>query len=388
MFLSVLALKHYALTENDLIAYVLGGAVLGATALTLICSLFLRLRLGKKLSAQARFDTAQALSKTEVAAGIILENCFLPPLFQLEVKRKFEHLGVRSPVHLLKGKNEAGKKRHLIDSIFFPHRGVWTLCSLRLTLADAFGLTRFDWNLPQGECVEVSAQTLPIKPLPVVAASSRAGDELSFSRERSGDLYDIKAYDPSDGISRILWKTYAKSRELVVRRPEPAIIPEGEVAVYLIAEQEDDFVAGALQSYAKQLLEQDIVVLFGTEQKAEAPAVTLAEIKKRINASVWNPDAGTGRGFEGFLESLQNANRAVYQVIVFASAAPGSWLTEVSKIASAHHIKLIVALVPEELELSSAQTQQKHKREKEQMQEFLNTVNRSGAELLQCEAMF
>ncbi|MCB0324688.1 MAG: hypothetical protein KDD69_13995, partial [Bdellovibrionales bacterium] len=179
-------------------------------------------------------------------------------------------------------------------------------------------------------------------------------------------------------------KTYAKSGELVVRRPEPAIIPEGEVAVYLIAGRADDATAGALQHYLDVLEQQQITVLFGTdglhyqpqpgldriEQGADdvgAHGGTLYycsdrdEIQRAINRSVWSRTVGTGTEFEAFLESLASNNRPVHNVIVFAPAesspagtskepARDLWLTRLTRSAGHYSVKLSVALVPPALE--------------------------------------
>ena len=119
-------------------------------------------------------------------------------------------------------------------------------------------------------------------------------------------------------MNRILWKTYAKTGELIVRRPEPAIVPEGEIAIYLIAAKEDDHVAGALQTYLKEVQEKQIKVLFGTDGLRNFET-NLSEIKHAINHSVWSQDSGTGKGLANFINYLSEANKHPNEIIIFCS---------------------------------------------------------------------
>ena len=394
--LSAASLKMLYFPEQDLIAGVLGGSLLALCFILCLFSIILRIRLGRSLKAEVFFSSHDAYSKMPLDAGIVLENSSIFPYFTLEVQRIFEdqceRSGIESKTHLLKGREAPNSKRHLIDTIVFPHRGLWTMRGLKCTLKDALGLTALSWSLPNSSSIEISAQTFSIKPLPIVAASARAGDQLSLTRNRSGDLFDIRPYAPSDGIKRILWKTYARSGELVVRRPEPAIIPEGEVALYMIAEREDDFVAGAIQHYIAALERNQITILFGTDGlsgidnvfhtqdslESQVRHFTTApeEIQRVINYSAWSPIAGTGRDFAKYLESLSLENRNVHQVIVFAphktedpvfkqsqalvgkalsvisrneAAVDTLWHMRIAKAASAHSAKLTLALVPPSL---------------------------------------
>lgn len=370
--LSLVSLKVFAFPESDLVATMIGGGLLGILTLCVLTLYFSRFRLGKSLSAQLRFDEHQALSKTPVPAGIILSGSHIPPFFSLKVRREFLHRGADSSLHLVKGKDN-GEMRHLIDTVSFAHRGYWPVQRLALSLGDSLGLTRLSWTLAVESGVEVSAATIPIRDIPVVAASARAGDQLSETRDRAGDLFDIKAYDPSDGVRKILWKTFAKSGQLVVRRPEPAVIPEGEVAIYLVAGIFDDHVAGALQSYLQQLEANQITILFGTDGlsgtnsrpetevkitndmakdvnnfRGKHIGVVTArdEIRHTINHSVWAESAGTGRDFALYLESLKGANRLVHRVVIFAPERNDGWFEEIEKQARHFLCELTVVLVP------------------------------------------
>ena len=395
--LSVFAIRSFGIPEMDLVAAILGGGILALTIGVVLIALIVRFRLGRRLEIEGRFDLADPRSRQRTPAGLVLQNSDIPLYFSLAVRRRFDHDGVLTSTHVATGREGEPGRRHLIDTVEMPHRGLWRLIGIDLSLSDALGFTNLRWFFPLQTGLEVSALTIPIKPLPIVAASSRSGDQLSLTRDRNGDLFDIKQYDPSDGIKRILWKTYAKSGELVVRRPEPAIIPEGEVVLYLVAQPEDDHVAGALQDYVRQLDLQQITTLFGTDgmfYKPEAEltspgvdtpgdvvdrvsggadrrgahfCVSTEEIQRAINRSVWSPRAGTAEDFESFLQSLQAANHIVHHVIAFGPAGDGptgafsartgsnenAWANKLSDACRRNSIKLTVALVSHELDLNA-----------------------------------
>ena len=416
---SLFLLIEYAFPESDLMAAMLGEALLILCAATALIALLIRFRLGRRLKAEPHFAASMlsasaggagplpmggAISQSAVPAGIVLTGSSVLSYFSLRLGRRFLRDGCVSPTHIVSGSEPKGAKRHLLDEVWFPHRGLWSLSGVSVELNDALGLTKFRWTLPQFTEVEVSAKTLGIQPLPIVAASSQSGDQLSQSKERSGDLFDIKAYDPSDGAKRILWKTYAKSRQVVVRRPEPAIVPEGEVAAYLVANPLDDHVAGAMQGYLQQLRTQNIVVLFGTDgfmadsplvqtenlhqlakdmetDSAKTAAARVApprlgsgqpqffcsdpeDIQKAINRSVWSRLAGTGQGFESYMDDLANHAKQIHHVLVFAAEPPmksklsyssllgnpeAGWVDNIARVCAVYQAKLSIALVPTEL---------------------------------------
>jgi hypothetical protein len=412
LVLSAIALHLFAIPQSDLVAYMLGGITLGLLAFATIVAFIIRIRLGLKLKGNGHFDSLDPRSQIPVRAGILLRNAKVAPYFFLSIKREFDHSGVLAPTHQLSGSDEPDV-RQLVDSVVFPHRGLWSLQKLNCSLEDSLGFIRFTWDIVIHGAVEVSAPKLDIRPLPIIAASSQAGDQLDQARERSGDLYDTKQYDPSDGVSRILWKTFAKSGDLFVRRPEPAVIPEGEVALYLIARREDDHVAGAAESYIEQLDARNIKVLFSTDGMGDSRVGGMPgwlvtrqeEIISAANKGVWGVHAGTGEDFNRFLEALEDSHRLVHQVIVFAAEDNTSWFEHVASAASQRQAKLVVAVVPHSLALpqqsvpteaaflrrawdsilSLRATIQKRNGSKSQASLLNLALDKYGAELILCE---
>ena len=354
IILATVAVRTLAIAEFDLVANILGWSILALLGITFLSVLFLRFRIAAILEATSHISTLSVISKRPIPAGISLRNSSLPPYFALELRRVFAHPGVESPVHIVTGYQGASSSRILVDSLRFPHRGRWKLNFLECRISDALGFCALRWRIPLDSIISVSAETYPIESLPIVASSHRAGEDLTSSSERTGDLFDIKTYDPSDGIKRILWKTYARSGELVSRRPEPASIPDGELALFLLARREEDVVAGAVQDYIEQLRANDIEVLFGTDtlsigdmESSQDAAYVMKpdEIQDAIDGDVWHDSLGTGQGVSEFIESLSERGRAVEQIVFFASAENQSWIEATMNALKSFHSKAIIAVV-------------------------------------------
>ena len=278
------------------------------------------------------------------------------------------------------------------EKVFFPHRGFWKLKAISFTLQDSLGLSSTSWQKPLDLEVEISAPELAIKPLPLVAASTSAGDEMQFAKERSGDLFDIKAYDPSDGVSRILWKTFAHSGQLVVRRPEPAVLPEGEVAVYVIAKRSEEEVISSALSYINYLDDRRVSILFGTDGAEDASiqgTLYPRDIQRAINRSVWSEQTGSGHGYANYLEQLEYGGRKILETIVFASEdLPKDTLSSLLEAAHNNHCALSLALVPKKLANYLPQMPSEKdplKKPKRTSTETAHILKEMGAKVFVCE---
>jgi hypothetical protein len=361
--LSLYATFILALPEMDLVAAGLGGSLLALLLVSMLCGLILRVKLARSIQVESFFDQTSLSSKSATPSGLLIRQAILPPCFLLRVERSFSPSGADSPLHLIKGSSRSDTVHHLIDHVVFPHRGLWTLEFLKFSIGDTLGLVSYSWLLRLDQALEVRPPEVPIQPLPVRASSSRAGDELNMSQTRTGDLFDIKQYDPSDGTKKILWKTFAKSRQLVVRRPEPALIPEGELAIYLIADREDDHVAGAALNYINYLFSNQIGVIFGTDNAGvekdtlpQRPGILCSraeDISSIVARTAGAENAGTALGLLSFLEALSRSEHLFHSVLIIAPERLLEFNSLPRQTASSackrFNISPIIAAVPENL---------------------------------------
>lgn len=343
LMLSILSLMYLAIIQNDLVAYVVSGISLFLIGFSLLGTFYLRFRTARLLT---KVDSEPVVrccfSKSPFRVKYIISKIHLWPFWVLNIEYCFAVPGAQATKHLITGSFSSKDVLRLDSIFFFPHRGFWVLKTLKLQISDRLGISRLSCYHDVDDSIEVAAKDVLINSLPVQIPDSSSGDLFNLENHRQGDLYDIKQYDPSDGLKKILWKVYARSGQLVVRRPEPAVIPQGKLAIYLVARPEDDHVAGAIQSYTEILKTHNIAVVFGTDGSSRSIQEPL--IRTTINAMAMHPLAGTGTGIKGFLDELVKSANAL-EVVIFTASDNTSWIKAESAQLPNASLKFNVVLV-------------------------------------------
>lgn len=255
--------------ESDLVASIVGAILLICLLTFLLVLIPSSISIKRSLKLDNLGTQGKSHSKEECGLSLSLSNFKVPPLFSLDIERVFDLTHVVNPKdHPISSKvfqcRGSFKNPHqIISPLSFPHRGIFKQKHFLLNLSDYFGLTKISWRLQSPMSFSIYAQDKQIEPIPIMLASSVSGDLTSATDIRSGDLFDTKQYQAGDSLKRVLWKVYARSEELIVRYPEPAIIPEGELVAYCIALPEQDDVVSATLNYLKMVDEQNISFLAG-----------------------------------------------------------------------------------------------------------------------------
>jgi hypothetical protein len=196
----------------------------------------------------------------------------------------------------------------------------------RVLVEDSFGLARIALTL-----VEPCTRTvLPARGRPPTAPLLRAlagGDAVSHpAGPPDGDLIEMRRYAPGDPMKRILWKTFAKSRNLMVRLPERAIAPTHRTLAYLVAGDGDEPPAAlARLALESQALGPDWRFgADGSTDEARRVVDALPLIVKSRGAR-----AQGGEGLSPFLDRSPDAHAA--RCVLFVPARPGRWMAKVEQ---------------------------------------------------------
>ncbi len=277
----------------------------------------------------------------------------LMPFFQLEANLCFRNEEPDRSTHILIGRNP--KERYLKEHIRFPHRGYWVVDALNLACGDQLGLAGFKWQLDLSKnpfVIPVNPPSLNTDLLPVISSTYKSGDQLAQQTEPRGDYFDIKAYHPSDGARRILWKIFAKKGELVSRQAEKSMDPEGQTLIFSLAEKYQDEVAGAALSYLRRLEKLDINVFFGClgMGNVEQVATSSASALDLILRSVWKES-------ESFIEEVSCLIKAaapayIERIAIFAGidgvedSLPLEKAIETAAYLSSKNIVPVLFMVP------------------------------------------
>lgn len=216
------------------------------------------------------------------------------------------------------------------DRIVPRRRGVFDEIERTVEVGDVFGLALVRFAHRQPAALRFLPATGGLRDMRVIQGLS-GGDQIGHPEgEPVGDRIDMRRYGEGDPIRYVLWKVYARSRELMVRTPERAFSPARQTIAYLVAGAGDEAAAGA----ARVAVESGAMGgdwrlgVDGASQIADAagPAMDL------ILRSAGVDRAGSGAGLQRFMDAPEvGAGR---RAMVFVPATPGPWLDRVCAVGT------------------------------------------------------
>ena len=334
-FTSYLLLSPVPLS-SDIVSASLAYGLLTLASLISIITLVHGLRIKRRLSVDLIPPDQEIYPGRDVLCVLRVSPLTLLPGTFLECRLEFAHPRVTPSAVRLFGSFSEPRPAPL--SLTFPHRGNWHVAAIRCFLGDSTGFVRLTWTIPMQSSIIVAPPIAPNTNLPLISSTQRPDDHVPDTVHRYGDPFDIKPYHPTDGIKKIVWKAFAKSGELLSRHPEPAMTPEGFVAVCVLAKPDDDELCGKAISYITALKELTLEVLVGCEghsdrELAKDPSAT----QTLLIDSVWDSVQSTRDSLKADLqaiidESSESTSRvALRSMVLFCS---GSRLADNAQVES------------------------------------------------------
>lgn len=322
---SALAMWRYGVVHIDLLLLVVGAVGLAVGALALLIVGPAALILFATLRRPAEGTPLSLTTGMPVRTGFTVRNLWFVPLVTVEWTWETPDAEVRTDVE--KGRRRewiAPRKRALVDHVV-----------RRFTVRDAWGLAHVSFAITEPRSVRVVPSVGALRNVPVVRAMSGGDDFYDPLGAPQGDRADMRAYGPGDPVRLILWKVYAKSRDLMVRTPERARSPTEKTVAYVVAGDGDEPAAGA----ARAALQNGAL---GATWRLGADGcdhdATTADAAEETLAKSGNCEVA--RGGEGLSEFLARAaadgGRGVTsRAVLFVPARPGPWLERVVAAARA-----------------------------------------------------
>jgi hypothetical protein len=188
-----------------------------------------------------------------------------------------------------------------------------------------------------------------LRQMPVIRTLAGGEDLPLPSGEPEGDRVDYRRYGPGDPLRMILWKTFARTRQLVVRTPERAIAPARRTVAFLVAAPGDEPAAAA----ARVAVEAGVLGQnwsFGADGCPAEGTTSVATALDWIAASAGARDR-QGDGLEAFLRTAERHGRV--RGIVFVPAGPGPWLAKVIEAGARRRRLLDVVVATDRVARSS-----------------------------------
>jgi hypothetical protein len=326
------ALRIFAYAELDLVWLVTGYAAIGLCVLALLCvlpaSLFVWFRLRSRRA--LTHDPLHLETGRLLPSGFVMPSLRFVPFVQL----RWEYL--QPETDKLESRPHAGQ---LIEHVALRERGRHSTIVRRIVVQDPFGLARVELRSTDAREVIVMPELGGLSQLPSLSAPA-GGDDLPHPMGlEDGDRLELSRYVPGDPARYIHWKAFARTRKLLVRRPERALALARRCAAFFIAGPDDDASAAVARlALERRLLGQEWV--FGTDLAVSGTSrvdEAITELLQSVNAR-----GKGGAGLPGFL--AQADRRGPASVIVFAPPEPGPWLSAVTRAASRRQLRVVIGV--------------------------------------------
>jgi hypothetical protein len=311
----------YGFGRLDLVLLVIGAVGVGLAAFGLLATIF-----GALLSWLRHRRRAPTDSSLDIECGYPVPTGFsMPRLRWLPfIAIRWRWLEPDALVRVV----PAG--RLLREEVIASRRGKVGAVVRELEVGDIFGLAQIRLRLTEQRKVRFVPSVGQLKRVDVIRGMS-GGDDISHPEgPQEGELYDIRAYTPGDPIRFVLWKVFARTRQLVVRAPERALSPIKQTCAYLVAGNGDEPAAGAARLAVElgSLGTDWVLGADGSNDDATRKDQAVDVLARSANVD----DRVGGKGLGAFLQrrGLGSIGRAV----VFVPGRPGPWLDTVIEQSS------------------------------------------------------
>lgn len=318
---AVVASAHYGFGRIDMVLLAAGLVGVGLGAITLLTTVITSLVLWRKVRARRSGESDLSLecgypSRTGFAVG---RPWFVP----------FVRVGwtwIDPPAEV---RQVAGRGFRLEEEVFPTGRGLQERIVRRFVVGDVFGLTRVAWESVEPRTIRVLPSVGGLKQMHVVRSLS-GGEELPHPEGTpEGERIDLRHYVPGDPIKFILWKVFAKNREVVVRTPERALSAARQTVAYLVSGEGDEPAAGAARvAIDVGALGGDWV--FGADG-VDMSAKSKAEALECLARSSGAEREECGQRLGEFLKTASPGGSG--RAVVFVPGRPGPWLDGVVRSA-------------------------------------------------------
>lgn len=326
LLLTAYALRVYGYGSMDLVVFSLAICALSILIFSLFCSvvggIFIQRRIRgslARLAGDAKPVQLEAGYPNESGFALPALNYF--PLVKLSwqvIYPDFIETRVR-----VSGSGE------LVEELVPTKRCKTEHITRLFTVSDVLGFCRYSWREKQTIACTALPRTNTVKPLPLLRSLTAEDGIPNPSGDPDGDRMEIRPYVPGDSVRNIMWKVFARSRQLNVRLAEKSVFHSNRTVAYLLSSEYDEAAAAvarvALESGA--LGDDWAFSADGTEAPAESlPAALDAIARSRAI------EAPFSYGLDAFIDRAAGQTGA--HCIVFAAAEFAPWFDQLKRTLS------------------------------------------------------
>lgn len=317
LLVTAAALSIYGYGSMDLVVFALAICGLSILVASLFCAVLSGLIIQRRVYKLLKASGA-SVKPVEVEAGFPNETRFvLPALSWFPLVRL--NWQIIYPDNIVT-RVRTGPDHELSEEIIPGRRFLADRIVRQFTVSDVLGFCRYSWRQQQDRRCMALPQTNTVKPLPLLRSMTAEDGIPNPSGNPDGDRMEIRRYVPGDSVRNIMWKVYARNRQLNVRLAEKSVFHSKRTVAYLLSSPNDEAAAAiarvALETGA--LGDDWAFAADGTETPCQDVPSALAAVAR---------SRAIGRahsyGLDKFLQ--QAVGQSGTHCIVFAAAESAAW---------------------------------------------------------------
>lgn len=321
-------LWFFAYSYHDIVATSLA---LGCSVLLIYLAVFSTLQLYLYSAPQLELtvlggENGKLTSQTSLTARLILAGLKVSPTFSAKVFLNWEHSGVNIKPVVFKG--SVNNAQPIFSAISFPHRGVWRCERATLSFSDPFKIAVITRSVDINSSIAICPSGEASDLREVISSASKPGDISQSSTEKTGDLFEMKQYDPAQGVRTILWRVFAKRGELMSRAPEAAVTPEGFTACYALIRPEEDSLATKVIDYTARLQSSGVSIAFNCSGNTKEPVTNASKVEELLITSVWNQPSPDNSELAKLLAESRSFGEVTQIMIFFSLRGASEFMTD------------------------------------------------------------
>jgi hypothetical protein len=313
------ALRRYGFGRVDLLYLVIGAVGLALAGLCFVLTSFASIGLALGLRWARRRAVEEGAPPLRLECGVRAATGFsLPSLWYLPmIRARWSWTHPEADVHTV------ARSGRLEEHVTPVRRGLEETIVRRVEIGDAFALTKIAFPYRETRSVRAVPNTGALERIRLSRSIAAGEDTYDPEGAAEGERIDLREYAPGDPIRFILWKVFAKTRQLVVRTPERAISPARRAFAYVVAGHGDEPAAGVARKAVETgaLGASFVVGADGVPDDART-----ADEALELLARSGSTNAEGASGLAAFLRRA--APGPATRALVFVPAFDGPWRTQ------------------------------------------------------------
>jgi len=316
LLVAALALREFAYGAMDLVVFALAICALAILVFSLFCTVIsgviiqrrvlklLQLTADKEIRLECGFPNESGFSLPAL-------NYF--PLIKLSWTIAFpDQLDTRV---------RAAQDGTLVEEVIPRRRCLSDTVVRQFTVSDVLGFCRYSWRKAENRRCIALPQINTVRSLPILQSMTAEDGIPNPAGNPEGDRMEIRPYAPGDSVRDIMWKAFARNRQLNVRLAEKSVFHSQKTIAYLLSSKHDE----AASAIARVALEQGalgehwVFGADGTNGAADSTTGALEAIAR--SRALASPHQ---YGLDDFIQ--HSAGDAATHCIVFAAAEQADWV--------------------------------------------------------------